>query len=226
MNRIALAVLDMAGTTVADNGSVEEAFVDAMVEIGIRRTDPIMDRHLDVVRQTMGQSKITVFRRLLDDENRARDANAAFEASYARQVDAGQVSPVEGAEATIVALRDAGIQVALTTGFADATRQAILQALGWTDLVDLSLSPGPRRRGRPYPDLVLAATMACDVDDVRSVAVAGDTASDLLAGTRAGATIVAGVLTGAHNRDTLSAAPHTHILDSVTDLLPVIAKSQ
>jgi len=52
---------------------------------------------------------------------------------------------------------------------------------------------------------------------VRRVAVAGDTASDLLAGTRAGASVVAGVLTGAHDRDALAAAPHTHLLESIVD---------
>ena len=60
--------------------------------------------------------------------------------------------------------------------------------------------------------------MALGVDDVRSLAVAGDTANDLLAGWRAGAGVVAGVLTGAHGRAELEAAPHTHILDGIADL--------
>jgi phosphoglycolate phosphatase-like HAD superfamily hydrolase len=51
--------------------------------------------------------------------------------------------------------------------------------------------------------------------------VAGDTANDLLAGTRAGASVVAGVLTGAHGRSELAAAPHTHLLDSIADLPPL-----
>jgi phosphoglycolate phosphatase-like HAD superfamily hydrolase len=50
------------------------------------------------------------------------------------------------------------------------------------------------------------------------VAVAGDTTSDLVAGTAAGASVVAGVLTGAHDRAQLETAPHTHILDSIADL--------
>jgi phosphoglycolate phosphatase len=61
------------------------------------------------------------------------------------------------------------------------------------------------------------------VDDVREVAVAGDTASDLWSGWRAGAGVVAGVLTGAHDRATLAEAPHTHLLDSVADLPGVVA---
>jgi phosphoglycolate phosphatase-like HAD superfamily hydrolase len=48
--------------------------------------------------------------------------------------------------------------------------------------------------------------------------VAGDTTNDLIAGTRAGASVVAGVLTGAHSAEELGEAPHTHLLGSVAEL--------
>jgi len=105
----------------------------------------------------------------------------------------------------------------LTTGFSPATLAALLEALGWHDRAGLALAPGPGVRGRPHPDLILSAVLRLGVDDVRRVAVAGDTASDLLAGTRAGASVVAGVLTGAHDRAALEAAPHTHVLASIVD---------
>jgi phosphoglycolate phosphatase-like HAD superfamily hydrolase len=67
------------------------------------------------------------------------------------------------------------------------------------------------------------------VDDVRHIAVCGDTANDMLSGRRSGASIVAGVLTGAHDRDRLLAAGATHILPSVTALpahvLPAVEDS-
>ena len=62
------------------------------------------------------------------------------------------------------------------------------------------------------------AVLRLHIDDVAEVAVVGDTTSDLIAGTRSGASLVVGVLGGAHTRAELSAAPHTHLLDSVTDL--------
>ena len=46
----------------------------------------------------------------------------------------------------------------------------------------------------------------------------GDTTSDLIAGSRSGASIVAGVLTGAHSADELAEAPHTHLLGSIIEL--------
>lgn len=63
-----LVVLDMAGTTVADGGLVEEAFTAAAERLG---EDPAaMIGH---VRATMGESKISVFRHLFGgDETRAR----------------------------------------------------------------------------------------------------------------------------------------------------------
>ncbi|WP_461031765.1 HAD hydrolase-like protein [Streptomyces mayteni] len=59
-------------------------------------------------------------------------------------------------------------------------------------------------------------------DSAAHIAVVGDTSNDLLAGTCAGAGIVAGVLTGAHRREQLRHAPHTHILDSVDGLIPLV----
>lgn len=221
---IRLAVLDMAGTTVADGGLVEAAFGDAMAAVGITAADPAMPGHLQVVRDTMGQSKIVVFRRLLGEEARAQQANAAFERAYADRVRDGHVRALPGAEALLATLREQGVKIALTTGFAAPTRQAIIDHLGWSGLVDGAFSPGAGVRGRPHPDLVLTALMALEIDDVAALAVAGDTVSDLQAGTAAGASLVAGVLTGAHDRATLEGAPHTHILDSVADLGPLIAE--
>lgn len=219
--RIQLAVLDMAGTTVADDGLVEAAFTAAIVAQGM---DP--QPMLDHVRKTMGKSKITVFRHLLPSETQAQQANQAFEMAYARLVDEGHCRPIDGAEKAIRRLKDEGVKVCLTTGFAESTQRRILDALGWADLADLTLCPAQAGRGRPYPDLVLTALLRLGADDVRAVAVAGDTASDIAAGTSAGAAIVAGVLTGAHSNDQLVAAGATHVLSSVRDLPDLVLNQE
>ena len=139
------------------------------------------------VRATMGQSKIEVFRQLLGDEDAAQQANAAFEGAYAAAVRAGGVAALPGAADTIKACRDAGVRVCLTTGFSPATRDAILTALGWGELVDLALSPADAGRGRPWPDMPLTALLRLGGEAVRELAVAGDTASDVASGLRAGA---------------------------------------
>jgi phosphoglycolate phosphatase len=221
----ALVCFDMAGTTVKDDGTVEEAFDAAMADQGIRPGSNRYDEALAYVRATMGQSKITVFTHLFDgDRTRAEAANTAFEEAYRACIDAGRIEPVPGAEDVLTQLTDRGVKVCLTTGFSPDTRDAIIAALGWDKRIDLRLSPADAGRGRPWPDMILAAVIALAIDDVAQVAVVGDTSSDLLSGSRAGAGIVAGVLTGAHGRAELTSVPHTHILTSVADLpgiLPV-----
>jgi phosphonatase-like hydrolase len=212
---IRLAALDMAGTTVADEGAVAEAFQSALDAVGLVAGD-LMDDPGAYIRRTMGQSKITVFTELLGGDGlRAARANAAFEAAFDQAVDRGEVAALPGSEDVFAALRDAGVRICLTTGFSPGTRDRILDALGWRGLVDLALSPADAGRGRPWPDMILAAVLRLRIDDVAEVAVAGDTTSDLIAGTRSGASIVAGVLTGAHTRDELAGAPHTHLLESI-----------
>ncbi|MEU5128680.1 phosphonatase-like hydrolase [Streptomyces mobaraensis] len=225
--RTNLVVLDMAGTTVADDGLVERAFAAAARTLGAEPGSACHDGQLAHVRATMGESKISVFRRLADgDEERARRANAAFESAYGRLVAEGHCAPVPGAREAIERLRADGRTVVLTTGFARVTQDAILAALGWTDLADLTLCPADAGgRGRPYPDLMLTALLRTRAaDDVRRVAVAGDTASDMLSGTRAGAAVVAGVLTGAHDETALRAAGATHVLASVAELPALLAR--
>jgi phosphonatase-like hydrolase len=220
---IRLVALDMAGTTVSDEGVVERAFRRALDEVGGVPDDCAVGDPDAFVMRTMGQSKIVVFSALFSgDTATAARANAAFEAAYDGAIDRGEVNPLPGAAEAIAELRAAGVRVCLTTGFAPATRDRILDALGWTTSVDLALSPGDAGRGRPWPDMILTAVLRLEIEDVHAVAVAGDTASDLLAGWRAGAGIVAGVLTGAHGRAQLEAVPHTHILPSVSDLARLV----
>ncbi|MFD9906100.1 phosphonatase-like hydrolase [Streptomyces sp. NPDC059063] len=221
MNRqTKLVVLDMAGTTVADGGLVERAFSAAAQELGVEPGSADHAAKLDYVRATMGESKISVFRHLFGAEDLARRANTAFEKAYGELVDDGLIAPVDGAREAIEDLRGAGLTVVLTTGFARVTQDAILAALGWRDLVDLTLCPADAGgRGRPYPDMVLTAFLRTGAaDDVREIAVAGDTAYDMRSGTRAGAGIVAGVRTGAHGETVLRDAGATHVLPSVTEL--------
>jgi phosphoglycolate phosphatase len=128
-----------------------------------------------------------------------------------------------GAVDTITRLREAGVRVCLATGFSPATRDAIIDELGWAGKIDLALSPadaGFFGRGRPWPDLPLTALLRLGGGAVSELAVAGDTTSDVESGLRAGAAVVAGVLTGANTRADLEQAGAPLILDTIADLLP------
>ncbi|AQA21412.1 haloacid dehalogenase-like hydrolase family protein [Rhodococcus sp. MTM3W5.2] len=214
---IELAVLDMAGTTVSDDGLVLRAFAAAADAAGLPSEGAEAEHSRRYVLDTMGQSKIVVFRALFGDEDRAQAANAAFESAYDRLIEEGNAEPIPGAAESITTLREAGIKVALTTGFSRGTQDKLLAALGWQTIADLTLSPAEAGRGRPYPDLILTALLRLQVDDVKSVAVLGDTSNDITSGLRSGAAIVAGTLTGAHDEDQLRAAGATHVVPSVRE---------
>lgn len=227
--RISVVCLDMAGTTVKDSGTVMEAFTAALA----REHMPVREFRtaMTYVRDTMGQSKIEVFRHIFGgDEDKARAANTAFESSYAEAVRSGQIEAMPGAADLFAACRDAGIRVCLSTGFSPATRDSIIDVLGWRDAVDLVLSPADAGRGRPWPDMPLAALTRLAGGSVRELAVAGDTVSDVESGLRAGAGLTAGVLSGESTREELSGVPERTglpgaplILDSVADLMPHLA---
>ena len=179
---------------------------------------------LEHVRATMGESKISVFRHLFGAEERAQQANVAFEGAYHDLVDAGHCEALPGAAEAIVELRAQGRKVVLTTGFSRATQDQILKALNWQQIADLSLCPADAGRGRPYPDLALTALLRTGTDAVRQMAVAGDTGYDMLTGVRAGAAVVAGVLTGAHDAERLRADGATHVLASIAELPALLAQ--
>ena len=68
MELITIACLDMAGTTVADDGGVLAAFAAAVGRCGLAEGTPAHDQAMKTAQVTMGQSKIEVFRQIFTDE--------------------------------------------------------------------------------------------------------------------------------------------------------------
>jgi phosphoglycolate phosphatase len=210
-----LVVLDLAGTTVVDDGIVEGAFARAWDRV--KRTDEGRAAALQYVRDTMGQSKIAVFRHFADEDT-AQEINREFERAYRELIDDGQCEAIPGAEETIRALKARGLKIAFTTGFAPTTAKAILKALGWKELADVVLTPEDAGRGRPAPDLVLMSVIRTQTSSVAATIVVGDTESDAASGKAAGAGLVVGVLTGSRDEETLRAGGADLVLASVADL--------
>lgn len=216
---VALACLDLTGTTVADDDMVEKAFAEAIATQGVVPGTNAYAKAMVLVHRMRGQPGIDIFRTLFpDEEARAQAANVTFERSYDSAIDRMGLSPLPGAEVTLDKLVSAGVRVCLTTGFRRTTLGRILDTLGWWDRVDHAVCPEEAGRGRPAPDVVLAAVLHLGINDVRDVAVIGDTVAGVLSGRRAGASIVGGVLSGAHGRERLLEAGATHILDSVAEV--------
>lgn len=214
-----LAFIDMSGTSFQDGGIMERAFTRTVERLGIDIASQRYTGMLGFVRDTLGQSKVRVFQHLFEDEPAlAAEASREFERQFDDLLRTDAVTPVPGAEEVIQGLQAAGLKVVLATSYNRHSQNQILEHLGWMGLADLSLCPSDAGRGRPYPDMILTALLALDLADVREVLVVGDTAADMLSGRRAGSRANVGVLTGAHQQDSLVAAGADAIVDSIRDI--------
>ncbi len=219
---IALVVLDMAGTTVADVGLTEIAFTSALRAQDVESGSAELESMLSHVRATMGEPVSTVLEHLFDgDQNRAQGGLKAFDARYAEFADAGQLVAMPGAAYAIEMLRDSGINVALATGFSASTQQCILDTLGWQDIADVAV-----RADESQPNPVISAARAVGIDNPALIATVGDTAYDVRCGRDAGAPFVGGVLTGAHSADRLRDAGASHLLQAAMSLPEFITPAQ
>jgi phosphonatase-like hydrolase len=212
-----LVVMDMAGTTVQDRGEVPAAFRAALASHDVALTD-------EEIAQVRGASKREVIRRLLaqhrpDAPNGTADTvYARFRTELAERYREG-AQAVPGAEDAMRWLRGRGIRVALNTGFDRDTVELLLDALGWAEgMVDAVVCGGDVREGRPAPYLIFRAMEAAGATSVHRVMNVGDTELDLRAGWNAGVAWNVGVLGGAHPRERLEGAPHTHLIESVATL--------
>jgi phosphoglycolate phosphatase len=224
---IKLACLDLAGTTIGDIAMVERAFAEAIATQGIVPGTGAYARAMVHVHRSRGCSKIEVFRGIFPtNEAQAQAANLGFERSYQGAIERAGLVPAPGTIEALEKLRGAGVKICLITGFSRATLGRVLSALGWMDKVDLAICPEDAGRGRPWPDMVLTAILRLGIGDVREVAVAGDSESDMLCGSRAGASIVAGVMTGVHSRERLIRGGATQIIDSIADFPSLVLDSE
>ncbi|MFI6602888.1 HAD-IA family hydrolase [Nonomuraea sp. NPDC050536] len=223
---IKLACLDLAGTTIGDIATVERAFAEAIATQGIVPGTGAYARAMVHVHRSRGCPKIEVFRGIFPgNEAQAQAANLTFERAYEGALDRAGLVAIPGVVEVLDKLRGSGIKLAVITGFSRATLSRVLSVLGWDEKIDLALCPEDAAgRGRPWPDMVLHAVLRLQIEDVRQVAVIGDAESDMFTGRRAGASIVAGVLTGAHSRERLLNGGATHILDSITEFPDLILR--
>jgi len=218
MSQLDLVVFDMIGTTIQASEKIPQAFVSAFAGEGVQLTSTD-------VSSVRGKSKREAIQELLLKhagdkfaEHRSDVVYAAFKAQLLECYRQGPVSAIDGAEETFDWCRSHSIRTSLTTGFDHELAAVLIDKLGWLELVDALVCNDDVSAGRPAPDLILAAMSRLKLADVARVASVGDTVSDLEAGANAGTRWNIGVLSGAHSKQQLSAAPHTALIDSVANL--------
>jgi len=223
---IELVVFDMAGTTVRDDDAVHHCLAEALGAAGFRSTR-------DEINEVMGIAKPVAIATLL---SRYRDGAPAdpgavqkIHADFLKRMldyyeNDPRVEPMPGAMECFGQLKSLGIKVALDTGFSQDIVRVILRRLGWTlpGLLVAAVGSDEVPHGRPHPDLLFEAMRRAQVKDPKRVAKVGDTPSDLGEGMAAGCALVVGVTNGSHTREQLASHAHTHLIDSLAELAPML----
>lgn len=223
--KIELVVFDLAGTTVKDNQDVHRVLQVALRHAGV-------DISLEDANEVMGIPKPIAIRQLLEAKGYTPITNDFIDAIHTDfikemilfyEADKG-VGEKDGVSETFAALKSKGIKVAVDTGFDRKITDAILERMTWKkkNLIDASVTSDEVENGRPYPDLIFEAMKRTGVTDITRVAKVGDTPSDMQEGTRAGCTWVVGITSGAFAKEELEREPHTHLISSIEELLPLV----
>ena len=221
---VSLVCCDVVGAAAVDGSVLERAFAEAIATQGVVTGTAAYVRSMVQFDRTRGWSPAEVMHSLFPgDEIRAQAASLAFERSFRAAVDRFGALPLSGANDALDKLAAAGTKVCLLSCLSRPAFSLIMERLGWWQRADLLLCADDVARGFPWPDLVLTAILRLGVGDVRDVAVATASESGVLAARRAGAGLVAGVLTGVHAAARLRRAGATHLLADIGDLPDLVA---
>lgn len=224
---IKLAVFDIAGTTVEDKDFVADALVKAFEKQELF----ISPKHANT---KMGLPKLLVIRELIDEifeeapENVEELANTILADFNQNMLEFYKNHPaVKGktnAVRTMLALKNAGVKVALDTSFSRDIANTLIDRLGWDvqQVVDFWVTNDEVANGRPHPDLILKAMEIAGVADASEVAKIGDTESDLNEGTAAGCKYVIGVTSGVQPRSILEKTKHTHLVNDLYEVVDIV----
>lgn len=214
---IGLFVFDLAGTTIRDEDVVLRCLRTVAEDEGLAADDRwLVER--------MGVYKVQVFAELLAlngrPVGRAQALSDAFEREMHALVAREPLTLLAGARETVERLTETGVRVAFNTGFTTPIARLWTESVGWGGFE--LVASDQVARGRPAPDMILEAMRRCGVTDPSRVGVAGDTPSDLRAGTAAGCAMVVGVGHGTHTLAELAPHPHTHLLADLTGLFDAV----
>ncbi len=227
MSTIKLVVLDMAGTTVHDNDDVNICFQAALESTGLNVTR-------DDINAVMGLRKPEAIKLILEtklaDKSAITDAyvNELHDVFLAKMIDFYKNDPrvkeVDGASDVFRALREKGIKVGIDSGFSRDIMDTIIERLGWdkAGLIDVSVASDEVTKGRPAPFMIEVMMTKLGIDEPAAIAKVGDTPADLGEGFSAKCGLNIGILSGACTREELEPHPHTHLVNSITDITDII----
>ena len=163
---IEAAIFDLNGTLIDDMPAHGRAWSALFREMGVEVPPRRFERELAGMKH--GETFEAVLGRKLPEEE-ARRLGDRKDALY-RQIYAPDLRLLPGARELIQRLRAAGIRTAIATAAPLANRDFALDGLGIRELFDVVVGEEAAARGKPAPDLYLAAARALSVDPARCIA--------------------------------------------------------
>jgi phosphonatase-like hydrolase len=222
---VRLAVFDIAGTTVADDHAVANAFCKAFESQGY---DEVSEED---VKPLMGYKKPVAIRMVLEklgielDMALIEDIHEKFVSEMMDYYEySPDVKPMQEAENVFLQLKEKGIKVALNTGFSKEIADVIVSRLQWKEkgLIDDYIASDEVEEGRPQPFMIQTLMQRSGVDDPKEVVKIGDTEVDINEGRNAGCALVIAVTTGAFTKEQLQEYNPDHIIDDLSQLPALI----
>ena len=140
---IDLVVFDMAGTTVYDGDAVHNCLATAVAHAGASATRNQINAVMGMPKPEAIATLLSAFRAVPPREDEVAAVYANFErlmlSHYRHDV---RVRETDRASDVFSALRARGIKIALDTGFNRVIADAIVERLGWSSLVDATVTSG------------------------------------------------------------------------------------
>lgn len=210
----------MAGTTINDNGLVQQAAVNSMFNI---LSVSVSKRDADLV---MGIPKNIAFETLCNKAGISADEhtinqlvkyfNDELNSLYSHSEN---LSLMPFAMELFQAMHNANTLIYLNTGFERSVATTIIKTLNLETVIDGYIGSDEVEKGRPNPDMIFKAMEKTNITNAFDVMKVGDTVSDLYEGYSAGCRYNIAVLSGAQNFDELSSCPHTHIFENLEPII-------
>ena len=220
-----IVVFDMAGTTVDEQNVVYKTVHKAIERAGYEVS-------LDLVLlYAAGKEKFQAIKDVLEQleggavlNGTLVDIHRDFENLLDKAYEVLKPVAMAGAAQVFEVLRDRGIKVVINTGYRRPVAEHLLQKLDWVEGRDFDwlCTADEVVRGRPHPDMIVAAMARFGVSDATQVAKIGDSIADIEEGKNAGCGIAAGITTGAQTAEQLQRAAPTHIFNTLEDILPLL----
>jgi phosphonatase-like hydrolase len=221
---VKLAVFDMAGTTVMDDGYVANAFRNAFLKNGY-------DITLEETHPYMGVKKIAAIKMMLEKlgesytESEAEEIHSDF---VTEMVDFYEydltLKQFDDTEEVFRQLKQKGVRIVLNTGFPKVIADTIVHRFQWIEknLVDDYIASDEVVNGRPATYMIDQLMYRAGIDDPMQVAKVGDTFVDIEEGRNAGCRYIIAVTTGTGSREELLAYNPTHIVNHLSEIPAIL----